>query len=886
MTPQKWQKIKDVFQFAIELETSQRSSFLDEACRGNNELRSEVERLIGLHDQAGDFIETPASDSTLSLPVDLLELHAASVIGRRIGPYQVIKEIGQGGMGAVYLAVRADDQYQKRAAIKLIKAGTDSNSIVRRFRNERQILASLDHPGIAKLLDGGTTEDGLPYFVMDYIEGEPIDEYCDNHKLTTVERLKLFRTVCSAVQYAHQNLVVHRDIKPSNILITAGGAPKLLDFGIAKVMNPELAPSAMELTMTGLAPLTPAYASPEQVRGDTITTVSDVYSLGVVLYVLLTGYAPYRFKSHDPAEIVHVICQEEPQKPSTAVRHSKIPGANGSPITLTPEIVSRTREGEPDKLRRKLEGDLDNIVLMALRKEPQRRYASVDQFSEDIRRHLEGLPVIARKDTFGYRSAKFVKRNRAGVIAATLIIVSLIAGLIATLWQSRIARAERAEAELRFNDVRRLANSFLFEFHDAIENLPGSTPARELVVKRALEYLDSLAQKSSSDPSLQRELATAYQRVADIQGNQYSAHSGDTEGALTNYRKALAIRETLVAARPNDTEVRRELAESCDKLGDISELKGDLSGALEFYRRSLSIRSALSETEPTNALLRQDLAISYDSIGDTLVKMDDAQSALDNVRKALAIRESLSAADPNNLNAKRNLAISYYKVADVLAALDNTNESLENGIKALAAFESLAAADPTNAKARRELSVSYNRTGDMYWANGDKSGALARYRESLKIREELSSADPTNAQASRDLAIGYGNVGSTLAALGDDGEASEKLHKSQTLFEALSAKDPTNAVARRDLAMCYTTIADAQTALASFTNSPVARQEQHWREARSWYRRGLDVFVELRNLGEARAAEADQPEKIASSIKRCDEALARLQNSAAAVNRR
>jgi len=876
VTPQKWQQIKDVFQSAVELEKSQRTSFLDEACRGNLELRNEVERLIGLHEQAGDFIETPASDSTISL--NLFDQPTAPLVGRRIGSYEIVKEIGHGGMGAVYLAIRADDQYQKRVAIKLIKTGIDSTSIVRRFRNERQILASLDHPGIAKLLDGGSTDDGLPYFVMDYIEGEPIDEYCDNHKLTTVERLKLFRAVCASVQYAHQNLVVHRDIKPNNILITAEGAPKLLDFGIAKVMNPELARSALEMTMTGLAPLTPAYASPEQVRGDAITTVSDVYSLGVVLYMLLTGHAPYRFKSHDRAELVQVICQQEPLRPSTAIRQSQ--KTDGSPVTPTPEIVSRTREGEPDKLRRKLEGDLDNIVLMAIRKEPQRRYASVEQFSEDIRRHLEGLPVIARKDTFGYRSTKFVKRHTAGVIAAMLIIASLITGLVATLWQAHIAKIERAEAELRFNDVRRLANSFLFEFHDAIENLPGSTPARELVVKRALEYLDSLAQKSSSDPSLQRELATAYQRVADIQGNQYSAHSGDTEEALINYKKALAIREKLVAARPNDTDARRELADSCDKLGDVSELKGDLNGALEFYRRSLSIRTALSEENPTNALLRQDLAISLDSIGDTLLKTGDAQTALDNVRKALAIRQFLSAGDPNNITAKRNLAISYDKVAEALSALDNNSEALENGMKALAMFEQLAAAEPTNAKARRELSVSYNRTGDMLWASDDKSGALARYRESLKIREELSAADPTNAQASRDLAIGYGNVGSTLAALGDEAETSEKLNKSLRLFEALSAKDPANAVARRDVAVCYTTIADAETVLASFTGMPVVRQEQHWRAARSWYKRGLDVFVELHNLGESRSAEADQPEKIGTSIKKCDDALARLRNSA------
>lgn len=874
MTPQKWQQIKDVFQSAIELEASRRRSFLDEACRGNSELRNEVERLIVLHEQAGDFIETPASDSTL--PIGLFEPQAEPVIGRRIGPYKVVREIGRGGMGAVYLAIRADDQYQKRVAIKLIKGWMDSDSIVRRFRNERQILASLDHPGIAKLLDGGTTDDGLPYFVMDYIEGESINQYCDTHRLSTVEILKLFRTVCSAVHYAHQNLVVHRDIKPGNILITAEGAAKLLDFGIAKVMNPELAAPGIELTLTGIAPLTPAYASPEQVRGGRITTVSDVYSLGVVLYELLTGHAPYRFKSSDPAEIAHVICHEEPQKPSTAVRQrGTVPDSAESPTTPIPEIASKTRRGPSAKMRRTLEGDLDNIVLMAMRKEPQRRYASAEQLSEDLRRHLEGLPVIARRDTVGYRSSKFVKRHMAGVIAATLIVASLLAGIVTTLWQARIARVERAEAELRFNDVRRLANSFLFEFHDAIENLPGSTPARELVVKRALEYLDSLAQKSSGDPSLQRELATAYQRVADIQGNQYSAHSGDTTGALANYRKALEIREKLAAARPADHPARRELAESCDKIGDISELMGDLSGALDFYRRSLAIRSSLSEEDPMNAQLRHDLASSYDSIGDTLAKTGDAQGALDNVRKGLAIRESLSAADPNNVDAQRDLAISYYKMADALAGLGSAAESLENGRKALPIFESLAAADPTNAKARRELSVSYNRTGDMLWTS-DKAAALECYRKALKIREALSSADPTNAQASRDLAIGYGNVGSTLAGMGDAAEASANLRKSLALFEALSAKDPTNAVARHDVAVCYTTVAEAETVLASLSSIPVSRQEQHWREARSWYQRGLDVFIELRNHGTLRASEADRPEGIAKEIKRCDEALAKL----------
>ncbi len=875
MTPEQWQQIKNVFQSALEREPDQRASFLAETCSANLELRREVERLIALHDQAGGFMETLAPELAAGIFGDTDD---QSLIGRRIGPYKVVREVGRGGMGAVYLAVRDDDQYQKRVAIKLIKRGMDSASIIRRFRNERQILASLEHPNIARLLDGGSTEEGLPYFVMDYIEGVPVDEYCDVHRLSTAERLRLFRTVCSAVHYAHQNLVVHRDLKPGNILITTEGIPKLLDFGIARVMNPELTAGNIEQTLTVLGPMTPAYASPEQVRGGSITTASDVYSLGIVLYELLTGHAPYRFKSRDPREIANVICEHEPQKPSTAVGQREVlRGAGDRPQkTLAPEMVRRTREGQPENLRRKLSGDIDTIVMMAMRKEPQRRYASAEQFSEDIRRHLEGQPVIARKDTVGYRTSKFVKRNKAGVIAATVIVVSLLAGMVTTLWQARIARAQRAEAELRFNDVRRLANSFLFEFNDAIEKLPGATPARELVVKKALEYLDSLAQKAGNDPSLQRELATAYQRVADIQGNPYSANLGDTSGALANYRKALAMRDALAAANPGNQQASRELAESCDKIGDISELKGDLAGALDFYGRSLAIRQSLSNEGSANSQSLRDLATSYDSVGDTLAKTGDTKGALENVRKGLAIREALSAADPSNPDARRNLAISYNKMADALGDIGDPAEPLEYGRKALAIFEALVAADPSNAKSRRELSVSYDRLGSALLAIRDKKGALENYRHALSIRADLSAADPTNAQAKRDLAIAYGNVGSTLAEMGDATGASETLRKSLAIFEALSAQDPGNSVARRDLAFCYTTIGEAYVILGSEETATAIRRGQHWRQARSWYQRGLDVFADLQKQGALRTADADEPARIAAEIARCDAAATKL----------
>jgi eukaryotic-like serine/threonine-protein kinase len=428
MTPERYQQVKELFQSALEREGSQWKRFLDEACAGDPSLREEVESLLTSHEQAPSFIESSALEIVSKVLPDQPD---KQMVGQRIGPYKVIREIAHGGMGAVYLAFRADDEYQKQVAIKLIKRGMDTDSIIRRFRNERQILANLDHPNIARLIDGGTTEDGLTYFIMDHVEGLPIDAYCDAHKLSIVERLKLFRTVCSAVEYAHQHHVIHRDLKPSNILVTVEGVAKLLDFGIAKVLNPE--PPFQTVESVGLGPMTPDYASPEQVRGETITPASDVYSLGVLLYELLTGHRPYRIKSRTPQEIERVICEEEPEKPSQAIGCiEEVPGSDGtSEITITPESVSATRDGQPEKLRRYLAGDVDKILLMALRKESERRYPSVEEFSEDICRHLEGQPVIARKDALYYRSTKFIKRNKATFIAVALTAVILVIAAIA-----------------------------------------------------------------------------------------------------------------------------------------------------------------------------------------------------------------------------------------------------------------------------------------------------------------------------------------------------------------------------------------------------------------------------------------------------------------------
>ncbi len=364
-----WDQVREVVDAVLDLPPEKRSPYLDQACP-QVAVRRYVESLVLSYEQAGQFLDQPAVAG-----------HAETFVGdetdswkgRRVGPYQVIEEIGEGGMGSVYRAMRVDDQYKKQVAIKVVRSGYDTRFALSRFKAERQILANLEHPNIARLLEGGNTEDGQPYFVMEYIQGQPLDQYCDAHKLTVTERLQLFRTVCSAVQYAHQNLVIHRDIKPGNILVTAEGVPKLLDFGIAKILTADPGDSSAMKTMTMMKLMTPEYASPEQLLDEPITTASDIYSLGVVLYELLAGQRPFRFATRNPGEIARVVTKTDPRKPSVAA--VQVEESSDGTAKRTAEEISGTREGSPEKLRRRLSGDIDTIVLMALRKEPLRRYA-------------------------------------------------------------------------------------------------------------------------------------------------------------------------------------------------------------------------------------------------------------------------------------------------------------------------------------------------------------------------------------------------------------------------------------------------------------------------------------------------------------------------------
>ncbi len=872
----RYHRVKELFQAALEKPAGERQAFLVAACEGDLSLIKEVEELMAMSEEAEDFIEEPAfhlADQLNPKPLN------AALEGRRLGNYQIIREIGHGGMGAVFLAVRADDEYKKRVAIKVIRAGSENQSIRRRFLSERQILASLNHPNIARLLDGGTTEEGVPYLVMDYIEGLAIDEYCDRNKLSTVERLKLFQAVCSAVHYAHQNLVIHRDLKPGNILVSADGTPHLLDFGIAKILNPNLSGLTLDLTVGAMGPMTPEYASPEQVRGETLTTASDIYSLGVVLYELLTGHRPYQFQSRVPQIIAQIICEQEPEKPSTVInRWQTNPYGTADETLLSPEIVSRTREGQPEKLRRKLRGDLDNIILMAMRKESPRRYASVEQFSEDIRRHLEGLPVIARQPTFTYQAAKFIKRNKVGVAAATLVLLAIIAGVFATLWQARLAHLQKIKAEQRFNDVRQLANSFMFEIHDQIQNLPGSTPARKLLVSKALNYLDSLSKEALDDTSLQRELATAYHKIGDIQGNPFVANLGDADGALASYQKSLAIREPLFAQAPANVELGVELATIYHRVGDMRLMNHDLNGARENFQKALELCEKLDRTAPERFEIRELISSSYEQIGLCIAQSGNIADGLANMRKALAINQQLLAKAPDNWMARRRVAITHRLMTTWLFDSGDKTGALESSKKSVEILEELARSEPTNARAKRELGVALNGMGDMYWYTDNLPQALAFYREAATLREALAAADPLNVQFQRDRATTYGSLGYTLVQTGKSDEGLAYYRKSVAVFDRLLEGNPTHGNTLRDAAIAYKYFADVYQYLAEQKAISTSKRLDYYQQAGLALERSRGFYLKMRELGNLNPVDESAIDKLQQGLTENNQAIEKLKS--------
>ncbi len=791
MTPDRWQKIKETLASAMESETTaDRTHFLDHACAGDTALRREVDSLLS---QSADALDSWA-DGGGFIGSDSAPSQTA---GRRIGPYQLVRELGRGGMGTVWLARRVDDRFEQQVAIKLLKRGTDTEEVLRRFSSERKILARLEHPGIARLFDGGETEDGLPFFVMEFVPGEHLTTYAKKHRLTIPARLALFRKVCAAVQFAHQNLVVHRDLKPGNILVTAEGEPKLLDFGIARLLDE----AASDVTALDHRRLTPAYASPEQVRGEPITTASDIYTLGALLYELLTDQSPHAFTSAKPSntELIRMIAEQDPRRPSLMA--------------------------EDSATRRHLRGDLDNIVLRAMAREPARRYASAKGLSDDLGRHLTNRPVRARPDTFGYRTGKLMRRNKLGLIAGALLVLALAAGGTATFFEAR--RAER-----RFNEVRRLTNSYLFEIHDAIHDLPGATAARQLIVTRALEYLDRLARESAGDPTLQLELADAYLKVGDVQGKPYTPNLGDSAGAVRSYTKATDIAAPLANAETGaHASARRILSQAEESLGGVESRLNHWQEATRAHRRALAMRERLRRDDPAHAdEWQRGIVADYLGLGDALVSAQRFQpdqaaqdEALENFRRALPISEKLSADHPQSREDTFLLARICSRIASLLADIGSTQnnpaayrEAALFHERAVALDEAMLRADPSSSALQRNLADGLIALAYLRAFTGEHlEESLGDCQRAAEIMRSLSASDPANAEARQDLSSVYYVTGRIWQKAGDPARAAASYEQCLQILGPLVAAHPENVETSFDLSRVRKSLEEVQVPPAS-----------------------------------------------------------------------
>ncbi len=789
MEPDLWRRLEEVFQQALELPEGARSAFIAEASGGDATLRGELEALLSAHESSGSFLEEPVVEGGIS---QLIREQKDDYKSRKIGPYRLLKKLGEGGMSRVYLAVRDDDEYQKLVALKVIPRDLDRDDLRRRFRTERQILASLDHTNIAKLLDGGTTESGLPYFVMDYIEGVQIDEYCDRNRLSIVERLELFRTVCAAVQYAHQNLVVHRDIKASNILVTDDGMPKLLDFGIAKLLKPEAFAAPVEFTATRIRPMTPSYASPEQIRGRHITTATDIYSLGVLLYKLLTGRLPFELQK-SPREMERAILEQEPQRPSTVV--SRMSNVETVSTDLSPgPAVQEPPRIQPAQLRRRLTGDLDNIAMMALRKEPQRRYASAEMLSEDIRRHMEGLPVFAHKDSLGYRASKFVKRNRIAIAVCAAFIALLVGFAVNMTVQARRLALERDQAQHERDRAEEVV-AFLqeiFSFSDPERTGSEEITAREILDRGRRRIDTELAGQPIIQASLMEAIGNVYNTLGLFDWSEASLrralelrleHLGEGDALVAQSEDSLGV---LLRARGNYEEaerlLRRSLATRQKLFGDehplvaqslvhLAQVSYDKTEAYEsaeqLYRRALEImRKARGDDDPAVTEILSELGILLVQTG----RFEEAEVVF---RQALETRRrELGNDNPRTADSANNLGVFLGILGRHDEALPLFRESLDVRLRILG-------------EDHPATGESLNNLGRLLRETGDLEGAEDLYRQGLVIwRKRFGEGAPK-------VASMINNLGIVLLEQGELEEAETHLRRALAIRrQSLDANSP------------------------------------------------------------------------------------------------
>jgi serine/threonine protein kinase len=706
VTPERWRQLEHVFGLTVEAEPAQRPSLLDSLCGDDAELRRGVEELLA----ADTLSDAPIQSALASAAADMTAAQAV----RRIGPYEIVRELGRGGMGVVYLGVRDDDEYRKQVAVKVLPSGLESNEAIERFRRERQILAGLEHPNIARLLDGGSTAERLPYLVMEYVDGRPLLADAAARGLSIRQRIELFLPILDAVAHAHRQLVVHRDLKPGNLLVNGDGEPRLLDFGVAKLLQGNGVENA-----TKTQAFTPDYASPEQVRGEPTTTATDVYALGAVLYELLSGEQAQPVGS-DLRSAIQVVCERNPSPPST----------------VAPAAVSRA-----------LRGDLDTIVLKAMHKEPARRYASVAMLAEDLQRHLAGLPVAARPDTLWYRASKLIGRNRLAFAVGVLVLVSLSVALSVSVRAGR--RAER-----RYQEMRMLAGDTLFEIHDQTVKLPGSVAARALIVKRAEEYLEKLSREETSDPHLLMDQAAALLRLGDAQGGGLSPSLGRAKDALASYERAYALLDRLPPSgdSPRARELRAELDTA---IGHVLVGAGRLDEASRRLDRASAVVRSLGRTADPYRAARISISKEYLARfgGDNQARFAAAQSTL-------AAAEALARDAPESAETYYWLAIAHVEMSRGDGSTSDPKRWLREDQAAAREIDQALALAPNDVRFLREKGViNLNLSDKLLEVLDDRDQARAAIDNAVAVLSRLHEADPNDNRTAYELAFSLAHAG-------------------------------------------------------------------------------------------------------------------------------
>jgi serine/threonine protein kinase len=896
----RWKLIQDVFHEALAQPPAERAEFLERVCADDEELRNEVASLLVNDRDTGTLHAAVAADLK-----DFAQSASPSEVGLQLGPYRLVRELDSGGMGVVYLGVRSDDSYFQFVAVKMLRPGMATPDLVQRFRNERQILATLSHPNIGAILDGGYTDDGRPFMVMEYVEGQPITDISRTRDLAIRQRIELFCAVCGAVHYAHQKSIIHRDIKPSNVLVTPDGVVKLIDFGISKPLDPGLIRGDLTPTETQHRMMTPDYASPEQLRGQPLTPASDIYSLGILLYELLADSRPYTLRDLTPAAAERLVCEQERLKPSSA-----------------PALAARRR--------RELAGDLDRIVLMAMDKDPSRRYASAQHLNDDLRRYLKAEPVLARDLTPIYRFGRFVKRQRTAVLVIGAALVVLGGSILYQLWQSRLA-------DSRVNEAETLADATISDIAERLQESSASVDVQASLFRSALAHLDRLRQSYGNDPRLLLRLSRAYLRVGDLEGSPFVANLGRLATSATSYRAALSAAVEAHARVPGD-ESTMAIIESYQRLGGLESYLGDLRQASQDYAQGLSWARVLTPQKTADPARASLLATSYAGLGS--VQLDELQPdlALESFRAALrtigaeltgvfahdrtvyrlywylgqalhdccsqsdalsALQASIAAAEsaahaaPAEEQGQRALFVTHYYIAGPLGGAETANtgdiaaEQL-HARKALAIAQQLLARDSQNAQAREDLGFAYEGMGDAFritqpdlaaryyrdaigsarvaletgqgrWARfliAERDEELAAVmpgethaRERLQVLEEanriwqeLTHSDQVEPQDRLALMRSYCRLSEAELALHDVPKARESSASALPFFDEFKVTSRSLTVLR-DLGFCYQDLGDVQAHLAQDRLLPVAAQRAAREDARQWYRKSAAAWA-------------------------------------------